>query len=166
MERNKACYDAALDRLIGYLPSRTRTAAVISLNVEVSFNQKLSEAESSLGSAGDADGKGKVTKSDSQQPRTDLAHHNESFQQEEIQIQGAVNKPVVESDNNPTAYDPTCSEKVQSVQRAMKNNVQEQNDEEFPPVRRSLKTRSHLDNKIISEPPRLQKIQCRRIKSV
>lgn len=105
--------------------------------------------------SGDADGKLEVSERDSQQQRTKLAYHNESVPQESIQIEEVGNNRVVEVNNNPTEYDSTISDKFQSGQPAMNDNLLEQNDENVLSVRRSLRKRSHLCSKIISEPPQV-----------
>lgn len=45
IEKIKPFYDATLDRLIGDLSSRTRTAAAVSQSADVALNSKLSEAK-------------------------------------------------------------------------------------------------------------------------
>lgn len=63
IERNKARYDAVLDKLIEYIPSPTRTTRVNSESPDVAFNSKLSYAERLLGIFGEADGKGEAIES-------------------------------------------------------------------------------------------------------
>lgn len=89
----KSCQDAVLDMLIGYLPSPHCTAPVISDSPDDAFDSNFSEAKLLLGIFDDADGKRKVTESNSHQSRTSSAHHNESVSQEPIQIEEARNYP-------------------------------------------------------------------------
>lgn len=57
VEKNQDVYNAALDRLIGFLPSQTQENHPVPRHVEVAFNSKLFEEEVLLGIYGEKEGK-------------------------------------------------------------------------------------------------------------